>query len=202
MKKTVMGAFLFLIIFILILNGKKLNIIAGLGVNFAGDTGVTVDLGTEFRLKNQFFLQVVLNSIVAEQQPMMYYDPHGSFLQVSGITLLGIYKLPVSSKVRLFCKAGLLAKLRICMLEYFSPYMGMAGHEKRGGIGSSMGLGIEKVLSKKVTLFVGTDYQVLFKSKQYPKIELVSENYKIYRMYDWLKIYMGVIFRFKVLPRY
>jgi hypothetical protein len=167
---------------------KKFSLLAGFGVPFSGDEGFLILYGTEMALSEKIHLQLLGVSNLENQEGPVKVGTAG--LGLSSLDLLGILKMPVSSRVKLFAKAGILFKFT----NHIEPPYGYTGTlyvtwqgfpyiKKKGGLGAGMGVGMEYSLGNKVALMGGCTFRTLFGKGS--KSEL--DNFK-----QWYTVYAGL----------
>ncbi len=174
---------------------KKVNLVGTLGSADAPFDQLLMDVGIEFQLTGGLYAQLLANTQMDDENDYYYpyiidsYSYHPSialsFGSVYGFNAFGVYKAPISKKVRLFGKVGL------TYLFYSKYYQDKDATVKlyRNGLGAGIGTGVEISLAQRFALVIGGSHELLF-DRNSSTTTLNQEKHNT----SWTKFYVGMVF--------
>ncbi|MCP4158202.1 MAG: hypothetical protein GY757_61450 [bacterium] len=202
-KKALIMVFLFLIATAVPVEAKDVSILGGFGLTTAASDSLCIDLGIEFQLGGNFYLQLLANTDFGSDDSRYggYYP--GSSLPGSisygwggldiglggklyGLNVYGVFRRRLSNTLLFFFKGG----------GHFTFYSGKDYVVESGiayyddwswqGLGAAAGLGLEYLLNERIGLLFGGTYKRLFNGEP-PHPDSGSTS--------WFKIYTGINLR-------
>ncbi len=183
---------------------NRINILGSLGIATSDIEDPLIDFGIEFQLSHGLYLRLEVNTHLGSGDNYnynyyrrgyydWYYNPgmglnDGAILH--GLTTSGVYKLPLSKRLRFFIQAGL--NYMFYWRNVYDNVYFTWRRVKKNGPGVGFGSGFELDLSEKIGLIGGGIYRKLFKEEVqwHPDIPSTGQP-------DWLKIYMGFYYKVK-----
>lgn len=180
--------------------GAEINIFGGVGFAFSDIEGLLVDLGAELQLTKGFYMQFEVDTHIGDQGGNNYYYLNDGYIgspmrvgtQPYGVSLFGVYKVPVSRNMKIFGKVGLHAAFHLGNVyrEDYGYYDYYGNYEytyyddsgpRKSGLGTGFGIGIEQRLTDKLALVLGGTYKILFdEGTRYAPEKGNSQWYKMY----------------------
>jgi hypothetical protein len=180
---------------------KQINIFGSLGIATSEIEDPLIDVGIEFQLVQGFYLRLEFNTHLSsgDNYNYGYYSPgyydwyypgmglnDGAILH--GLSTFGVYKVPLSKKLRFFVQAGL--NYMFYWRDDYDFVTFTRRRIKKNGPGMGFGSGFELDLSKKIGLIGGGIYRKLFKEEAPLHPDVPSPGQP-----DWLKIYVGFYYK-------
>lgn len=182
---------------------NRINILGSLGIATSDIEDPLIDVGIEFQLAHGLYLRLEVNTHLGSKDNY-YYDYYGRGYYdwyypgmglndgaiFHGLTTSGVYKVPLSRKLRFFIQAGL--NYMFYWSDVYDNVYFTWRRVKKNGPGVGFGSGFELDLWEKIGLMGGGIYRKLFKEEAqwHPDIPPTGQP-------DWLKIYMGFYYKVK-----
>jgi hypothetical protein len=183
---------------------KQINILGTLGIATSDIEEPLIDIGVEFQMVQGLYLRLEINTHLGSgnnyyyddyYSPRYYYGGYypgiglndGAILH--GLSTSGIYKVPLSRKLRFFIQAGL--NYMFYNRDVYDNDYYTWRREKKNGPGVAFGSGFELDLSEKLGFSGGGIYRQLFKEEAqwHPDIPPPDQPPA------WLKIYIGLFYK-------
>ncbi|MGD2086073.1 MAG: hypothetical protein PVH61_07810 [Candidatus Aminicenantes bacterium] len=177
---------------------KQINILGSLGIATSDIEEPLIDIGVEFELAQGLYFRLEVNTHLGSGDNY-YYDPlyydwyypgiglnDGAILH--GFSTSGVYKVPLSKKLRFFIQAGL--NYMFYWRDVYDNVYFTWRREKKNGPGVAFGSGFELDFSGKIGFIGGGIYRQLFKDEAqwHPDIPAAGQP-------AWLKIYIGLYYK-------
>jgi hypothetical protein len=182
---------------------NRINILGSLGIATSEIEEPLIDVGIEFQLGQGLYLRLEVNSHLSSGDNY-YYDYYGPGYYdwyypgvgrnegtiLHGLSTSGVYKVPLSKKLRFFIQAGL--NYMFYWRDVYDNVYFTWRRVKKNGPGVAFGSGFELDLSGKIGLIGGGIYRKLFKEEAqwHPDIPPAGQP-------DWFKIYVGFYYKVK-----
>lgn len=149
-------------------DGRGLSVFGGFGFALNDFKGFCLVLGTEIQINEKFYAQFLLDYYPSAGEKSV----EGAGNSVYGINLYGVFKQPISERLKLFAKAG----VHYTVMEGASYFWGMYFTEAQSKFGVGAGFGAEYDLNEKLSLLLGATVKLIFADETG----------------TWIKIYSGV----------
>jgi hypothetical protein len=182
---------------------KQINILGSLGIATSDIEEPLIDIGIEFQLVQGLYFRLEVNTHLGSGNNY-YYDYYGPGYNnwyypgvgldngaiLHGLSTSGVYKVPLSKKLRFFIQAGL--NYMFYWRNVYDNVYFTWRRKKKNGPGVRFGSGFELDLSRKIGFIGGGIYTKLFKEEAqwHPDISTTRQP-------AWIKIYVGFYYKVK-----